>query len=374
MITTTLFPGRYIQGYGAVKRLGPEVARLGKSAFLIGSNTVFRQILPAFWEELDGCARVVTAKFSGECCDDEIDRLVKLADKAGGEVVIGMGGGKVMDTAKAVAHLSKRYLVIVPTIAASDAPCSAVSVIYTPDGVYNRPMPHPRNPDAVIVDTKIIADAPVRFLVAGMGDALSTWFEAESCRNKSVANMSFTGDTGAMTAYALAHLCYRTVIEYGLVARMACESHSVVPALERVVEANTLLSGLGFESCGLAGAHGIQIGFTALKETEDYLHGEIVAFGTQASLFLTGRNKETIDEVYSFCESVGLPTTLAGIGLPEISDADLDKVAGVIVDKDNPVHNESMPVTRDSVLAAIRLADHYGKSRKSSHNVGPGKA
>jgi len=364
MLSTTIFPGRYIQGYDAVKRLGPEIARLGKTAFLLCSNTVYGKILPVFKEDIAKYAQVFPEKFQGECCDDEINRIIKLASKTNCEVIIGMGGGKVMDTAKAVANKLRKSLIIIPTVAASDAPCSAVSVIYTPEGVYDRPMQHPNNPDVVLVDTKIIAEAPVRFLVAGMGDALSTRFEAESCQAKYAANMTSSGDVGSMTAYFLAQLCYQTLLEYGLAAKRACEVHSVIPALEHIIEANTLLSGLGFESCGLAGAHGIQIGFTSLKETEDYLHGEIVAFGTQASLFLTDRKKEIIDEVYTFCESVGLPTTLAEIGLPNITDADLSEVAGIIMDKDNPIHNEPTPITKEIIVAAIRTADHTGKLRK----------
>jgi glycerol dehydrogenase len=367
MLTTTIFPGRYIQGYDAIRRLGPEIARLGKAAFLICSNTGLGKILPAIKEEIGKYAQVSPEKFGGECCDDEINRIIKLAGKINCEVVIGMGGGKVMDTAKAVADKLQKYLIIVPTIAASDAPCSAVSVIYTPEGVYDRPMQHKRNPDVVLIDTKIIAEAPVRFLVAGMGDALSTRFEAESCQKKCAANMTSTGDIGSMTAYSLAHLSYQTLLEYGLAAKRACEVHSVIPALEHIIEANTLLSGLGFESCGLAGAHGIQIGFTALKETENYLHGEIVAFGTQSSLFLTDKKKEIIDEVYTFCESVGLPTTLAEIGLPNTSDSDLTKVAEVIMDKENPIHNEAMPVTKEMIIAAIKAADHTGNLRKQGY-------
>lgn len=364
MISTTVFPGRYIQGYDAIRRLGPETARLGKVAFLICGNTVYGKILPTFKEEAGKYVQVLPERFQGECCDDEINRLLKLAGKTNCEVVIGMGGGKVMDTAKAVASKLQKYLIIVPTVAASDAPCSAVSVIYTPEGVFDRPMPHPKNPDVVLVDTKIIAEAPVRFLVAGMGDALSTWFEAESCQRKCAANMTFTGDIGSMTAYALAHLCYQMLLEYGLAAKRACEAHLITPALEYIIETNTLLSGLGFESCGLAGAHGIQIGFTALKETRNYLHGEIVAFGTLASLFLIDRKKETIDEVYTFCESIGLPTTLAEIGLPNVSDSALTKVAEVTLGKDNPIHNEPLPVTKEMIIAAIKTADHVGKLRK----------
>lgn len=363
MLSTTIFPGRYIQGYDAISRLGPEIARLGKAAFMLCSNTVYVKIIPAYKEDIAEYVPVFPEKFQGECCDDEINRLINLASNTDCDVIVGMGGGRVMDTAKAVASKLCTPLITAPTVAASDAPCSAVSVIYTPEGRHDRPMPHPRNPDTVLVDTKIIAEAPVRFLIAGMGDALATRFEAESCQAKYAANMTFSGDIGSMTAYSLAQLCYQTLLEYGLDAKRACEVHSVVPALEHIIESNTLLSGLGFESCGLAGAHGIQIGLTALKETENYLHGEIVAFGTLASLFLTDKKKETINEVYSFCESVGLPTMLADIGISDISDSDLAKVADVTMANDNPIHNEPVPVTREMIIAAIKVADRTGRLR-----------
>lgn len=364
MISTTIFPERYIQGYGAIKKLGAEVAKLGKTAYLICSPTVYGKLLPGFREELENQVTLMVETFCGECSNEEIDRLVKLAEKASGEVVIGIGGGKVMDTAKAVANRLKMHLITVPTVASSDAPCSALSIIYSREGIMEGVMLHPRNPDVVLVDTKIIAEAPVRFLIAGMGDALSTWFEADSCQRKYAANMTFTGDIGSMTGYALARLCYQMLIQYGLTAKRAVEIHSVIPAVEHIIETNILLSGLGFESCGVAAAHGIQIGFTVLKETHDFLHGEIVAFGTQVSLFLTDKSREVIEEVYSFCESVGLPTTLAQIGLLNITDEALTRVAQTAMSPINPIHNEPIPVTVESIMMAIKAADYEGRARQ----------
>jgi glycerol dehydrogenase len=364
MISSIIFPGRYIQGYDAIKRLGPEIARLGKTGYFICSPTVYGKLLPASRGEIEKHCRIVAEKFGGECCDDEINRIVELAGGNDGMVIIGMGGGKVIDTAKAVANKLSMPLIIAPTVASSDAPCSSVSVLYTPEGAHDRPVSHPRNPDVVLVDTRIIAAAPVRFLVAGMGDALATWFEAESCRNNYAENLTDTGGVGTMTAYSLAHLCYQILCEYGLSAKKACEAHVVTPALEHVIEANTLLSGVGFESGGLAAAHGIQMGFTVLKETQGYLHGEEVAFGTLASLFLTDKDKDIMDEVYYFCEAVGLPTTLADIGLPEISEAQLRQIAEFVLLDDNPIHNEAVPITEESVIASVLAADYEGRLRK----------
>lgn len=360
-MSTTIFPGRYVQGMGVRKRLGQEMERFGKTGLVVCDPYIFENYL----EEFSGCFEKVKThfeKFGGECCDEEIERLVKVGREKKAEVVIGIGGGKTLDTAKAVAYESKVPVVIVPTLASTDAPCSALSVIYTLSGEFKRYLFLPRNPDLVLVDTEIIARAPVRLLVAGMGDALATWFEAESCQKKHAPNM--TGDVGSMTAYALARLCYDTLLAYGRLALAANERHVVTPALERVVEANTLLSGLGFESGGLAAAHAIHNGLTVLEQTHKYYHGEKVAIGVLASLFLTDKPAAVIDEVYNFCRDVGLPTTLDEIGLAEVSDEELMKVAEAACAPGETIHNEPVPVTPYSVFASLKAADAEGKRRK----------
>jgi glycerol dehydrogenase len=362
MLNTNVFPGRYVQGAHAFKRLGSEMARFGKKGFLICDPFILDNLLSDFRPDMDKDIVLVVERFGGECSDEEISRISGIAAKAGCSIVCGMGGGKTLDTAKAVAGGLKLPVACAPTIASTDAPCSAVSVIYTPEGRVKRYIFHTRNPELVMIDTFVVAHAPSRFLVSGMGDALATWFEAESCRQKYAPNI--TGDLGSLTAYALARLCYDTLLEHGLTAKLSCEAHVVTPALEHVVEANTLLSGLGFESGGLAAAHAIHNGLTVLPQVHHHFHGEKVAIGVLASLFLTDKSSELIDEVYGFCEEVGLPTTLAEIGLEDVSDDDLMKVAVAATVKGETIHNEPVPVTPDTVVAALKLADAEGRDRK----------
>ncbi len=364
MISTTIFPGRYVQGYQATQLLGEETARFGQQAYLIVDPFVQDNLLPTFEESLKAAITYTTVRFGGECSDEEIAVLSGQAKTENAEVIIGIGGGKTLDTAKAVAYTLNLPVVIVPTVASTDAPTSALSVIYTPEGVFKRYLFLPENPNLVLVDTDIIARAPVRFLVAGIGDALSTWFEADACQRNYANNM--TGRVGSMAAYSLARLCYDTLLGYGVAAKVSCEAQVVTPALERIVEANTLLSGLGFESGGLSACHAIHNGLTTLEQTHPYWHGEKVAIGVVASLFLTDKPANLIDEVYTLCEAVGLPTTLAEIGLADVTDAGLMQVAEAACAEGETIHNEPMPVTPQKVFAALKTADAEGQRRKTS--------
>jgi len=360
---TMIFPGRYVQGAGALNKLGEQIKRFGEKPFFICDPYVYKNIIPEYMEHIKKTVEPSIEEFGGECCDEEIERLGKEASKRSCDIIVGAGGGKTLDTAKAVGYNLSLPVCIIPTIASTDAPCSALSVIYTAEGSFKRYLWLLRNPDLVLVDTKVIAAAPVRFLIAGMGDGLATWFEAESCKLSYASNM--TGDRGLHSAYVLAKLCYQTILEYGLLAKVSCEASVVTPALEHVVEANVLLSGIGFESGGLAAAHAIHNGLTVLEETHKFFHGEKVAFGTLASLFLTDRPSKIIDEVYTFCSEIGLPITLKEIGLKDVEDKALMKVSEAACAEGETIHNEPMPVTPENVFSAIKAADLEGKRRKS---------
>lgn len=363
MITTSIFPSRYVQGPHAMSTLGTELARFGPRALLVVSPTILGNILPTYRADIDSALEVKVERFGRESSDEEIERIAESARSFGASSIAGLGGGKTLDTAKAAAWHAGVTGVSVPTTASTDAPTSAVAVIYTRDGVFVRLQFLPRNPGLVLVDSTIVVQAPVRYLIAGMGDALSTRFEAEACRQSGACNM--TGRPGPITAFALARLCYDTLLEYGALACQAAAKALVTPAVEHIIEANILLSGLGFESAGLGAAHAIHNGFTILEPTHAYLHGEKVAIGLLASLFLTDKSRDQIEEVFEFCESVGLPTTLGGIGLDTATDADLLRVAQAACVETETIHNEPRSIVPEDVVDALKVADAYGKARLS---------
>jgi len=334
---------------------------LGGPVLIVTSRSP-RALLEDTWRRTLGDAGLAFSvhEFAGECTHAEVARIAAAARSAGATTILGAGGGKALDAGRAAAADLRLPFVSCPTVASTDAPCSAISVIYSEGGVFEVALRHPVNPVLVLVDSHVIAQAPLRTLVAGMGDALSTMFEAKACVAAKKPNTR--GGSCSLAAMALAELCYRTLLADGVEALRAAEKREVTPALERIIEANTLLSGLGFESAGLAAAHGVHNALTAAPGTHAFLHGEKVAFGVIVQLMLERADRAVVDEVLSFSHSVGLPLTLGSIGCAGLSDELLAGVAQLAVVPDGLIHNEPFPVTAAMVADAIRAADAAGRA------------
>ena len=308
MAKILISPSKYLQGAGEMKNIGTYAAKCGKKALVLISQGGYRRIGTMIEESFAGSdCNVVFDYFNGECCESEINRLVAIVKEKGCDLVIGVGGGKIFDTAKAVAYYAEKPVFICPTIASTDAPCSALSVVYTEEGVFEKYLFLPANPNLVLMDTDIIVKSPVRLTVAGMGDALATYFEARACQRSGAT--SCAGGKTTEAAMALAKLCFDTLMEEGVKAKIALEAGVCTPAVEKVIEANTLLSGIGFESAGLAGAHAIHNGFTVLEECHHMYHGEKVAFGTLTQLVLENVPLDELEDIILWCIEVGLPVT-----------------------------------------------------------------
>ena len=361
-----LAPSRYVQGAGAIAEMGIHAARLGTKALFTGGKTALNvcssTVEASLKDHKVSCHKEV---FKGECSDKEIRRLMVIAKANQADLVIAAGGGKVIDTGKAVGYEMKIPVIVVPTIAATDAPCSALSVIYSEHGVFERYLLLPKNPDCVLVDTSLVANAPVELLISGMGDALATYWEADTCAKSCKPNALTGACPPTLSSLALARLCYDTLLEYGLQAKLAVEKRSVTPAVEAVVEANILLSGLGFESGGLAGAHAFHNGLTVLEESHIMLHGQKVAFGVITQMVLEGRPSKDVEQVLNFCLSVGLPVCLEDLGVYGPSSNDIRKVAEATTAADETIHSTWFPVTVEMVESAIWAADALGRERKS---------
>jgi glycerol dehydrogenase len=369
-VQSLIAPRRYIQGRGVLASLGGHVAEIGKQPLVIADENVWKlagdKLAASFSDAGVEFRREV---FGGVCSHREIDRITEVARKGSADIVVGVGGGTTLDTAKAAGHQAGIAWATVPTVASTDAPTSALSVVYTDEGVFEEYVFFPHNPDLVLVDTQMCANAPYRFLVSGMGDALATWVEARATAEARKPTMA--GGLPTMAGLALARLCWDTLIDYGFSARQAAQQHVVTPALEKVVEANTLLSGLGFESGGLAAAHAVHNGLTALPQLHYFMHGEKVNFGTLTQFALEDRPTREFNEFASFCMSVGLPTTFADLDLGTVSKEELETVAKAATAPGETIHNMPFAVTPEMVVDAMVAADAYSRAYQQESGQQP---
>ncbi len=293
------------------------------------------------------CGRIATIA--------EIDRVSALTEVAEAEVVCAVGGGSCMDVARTIANRSGRPLLMLPTTVASDAPCSCVSVFYDEAGtsVVGDEVFY-KCPDMVMVDSKVIANAPKRQIASGMADALATYYEGITCRN----HPNGTGITE--TAMMIAGLCRDIVLRDGFAAYQSVENHIVTPQLENVIEANCFLSGVGGANTGCAAAHGMGDYLCKIPGGHDFMHGERVFVGLVVQMILEQYPVEEIRTILRFGKRMGLPASLADLGVKDIEKTACSLAEGLQGDHfmANLCCDYSVNKLAGSILYAQCLADN----------------
>lgn len=362
-------PERYVQGRDATSQLGSEMKKLSmQGPVVIVTSGTPKRLLASLWTKSlqESGYEFTQLDFGGTCTAAEAQRIADHAIETGSKTLVAFGGGQIIDVVRAAVGITQeKYpceFVSCPTVASTDGPCSALCVMYHEDHSFHEYRFMRRHPTLVLVDTTAVAQSPPRMLVGGLGDALATWYEARTVSEAKAEN--FLGGMPTETSFALSKLCCQILLKDGKAAVQSVEAKAVTPALERVVEANTLLSGLGFESGGLCVAHSVHNGLTSQPDTANYTHGEKVAFGIITQLVLEGRPQEELQEVLEFCSKVGLPTTLSGVGV-DVNDAKaIQEIAEATLAPGESAHNEPFEVTIDMMVDAIRAADRAGKAFK----------
>ncbi len=150
----------------------------------------------------------------------------------------------------------------------------------------------------------------------------------------------------------------------------AIRASRIDEAFERIVEANTLLSGVGFESGGLAAAHAVAAGLTVIPSLHrDFYHGELVGFGLLVQLLLEEKPDEAL-KVGTFLAKVGLPVHVGQLSLDldkhasEIQSAMDEAVAAPLIEA------EPFPVTSGQLTDFFARAHRLGL--RISDDIGDG--
>ena len=350
------FPLVYRQGAEILDSLG-EYTRIYGTKALVVSDAFVRELYAVRLETALKKRKIAAefTEFAGQPSPEELSRLVTVARESGCDFVSGFGGGKTQDASKVVKKELGIPVVIVPTIASSDAATSRLAITYTRDGGFLGPVYMDTNPDAVLVDSGIIVNAPVRFFIAGIGDALSTYFEAEQCRMSGVENFFAARQTE--TAIAISRHCYDVVWRRGAEAVHAVRNGELCDAVEDVIEASVLMSGLGFEGCGVAAAHAISQGFTCIDALHGNLHGEEVAVALLSQFVLEQRDDGFIRSMVQFYRAVGIPVSLRALGLTKPASEHFNRIAEFACRENSRIYNMNRPISVADVVDALRVVE-----------------
>ncbi len=343
-------PARYVQGPGVVDLLPGVVSGYAGPPLVISDPYVAELLGPRLSALLP---QAVFRTLEGDVTAGNADAIAFSVRSDEPGVVVGVGGGKSLDAAKAVAFRLGLQVVTVPSVASNDSPASAAIAMYDDHHVMTGVDRLPRSPDVVLVDTALVATAPVALLRAGLGDAISKAFEARGC----LAGTGTTpqGTRPLLIGPAIADACYSSIRRYGLAGLSACEQGIVTDDLEHLVEAVILMSGLGFENGGLSLAHSLTRGLMPARGARNAPHGEHVAWGLLVQLALEGRQEERAD-IAEFLAKAGLPTSLAALGLTDPSPEEIDEIVQLTLRAPH-LANLGTAVTAEALRAAILVVE-----------------
>jgi glycerol dehydrogenase len=365
--TTRAFaaPMTYIQGPGEINNLESYTKKFSRRIFFLIDSFLFSSFRERIMDIYKNSDSLCVFEFcSGECSRTEIDRVSLLIKKNEAGLVVGIGGGKTIDVTKVSADESLLPYFIVPTSASTDAPVSCIAVLYSSRGEHEGSIALRHGAELVLVDSEIIAKAPLRLFRAGMADALATWLEAQARERSDSPNVIGKGYRRCKAGMAIAKLSYELLLEDGIKALQSLQRGIITEAVENIIEANTLLSGLGFQNTGCSVAHAIQAGLAELSETRKYLHGEKVSFGIVCGFIFENTPMEIVDPVMRFMVAAGLPVTLAELNVKATRE-NAFKIADKVVNRNKTIYAEPLVINVDTILAAVLAADAMGESYKN---------
>ncbi|NVK06708.1 MAG: glycerol dehydrogenase [Marivivens sp.] len=351
-------PSRYVQGPGAIHWLGPAIAGLGDRALVVSDATVWSLLSKEIEKALNAQnIEVVFLEFSGDLLEQTAHQIAAQVRSEVGDVVLALGGGRAIDTGKALSELLNRPVVTVPTAASTDAPTSKNYVIYDECHRLKEVRHLPRNPAFVIVDTEILVKAPASLFAAGIGDALAKYHEARACASAKGRNMFHSSPT--RTALAIAAECYSTLLSLGPAAFDALKGKKPTREFEDVVESTILMAGLGFENGGLSVAHALTRGLSQVEEAAFSPHGYQVAYGLLVQLAL--ENEVPEPRLIELMSHVGLPASLREILGRDATPSDFAIVADGSI---NVTHMQNFPkkITTDALIDAMQSVEQNSKT------------
>ena len=346
-------PTQVLRAQQCLSHGGAAISRLGKRPLVVGGEHTLKLIQPSLnpiWQKYQLTADSMS--YGPDCSENSLTNLNKKVKSHRADLIIGCGGGKALDTAKLLAHQCQLPVVTIPTSAATCAAWTALSNIYSDDGAFQYDLPLDRCPELLILDYSIIATAPQRTLVAGIGDAMAKWYEASVSSESSHATLT-------IAAVQQARILRDILLQKSLLALQQKGSEEWREVVDATVLLAGVIGGLGGANCRTVAAHAVHNALTHLPETRHQLHGEKVAYGILVQLRLEEMVRQNHlaatarQQLIKFYQEIGLPCSLEDLGLKNITLENLRHCAEIACQEHSDIHRLPFPVIPEQLAAAM---------------------
>jgi glycerol dehydrogenase len=353
LLSLSVAPAQVLRGNQALEQSGDAIARLGHRPLVVGGDSTLASLTSKLKPVLEQKQlSYSSASYTPDCSEASLSALKEAAASHQADLIIGIGGGKALDTAKLLAYQCQLPIVTIPTSGATCAAWTALSNIYSDEGAFLYDVPLNHCPDLLILDYNLIQTAPQRTLIAGIGDALAKWYEASVSSGSSPVTL-------IIAAVQQARVLRDILFQKSADALKEPGSE----AWREVVDATVLLAGviggLGGAQCRTVAAHAVHNGLTHIPSAHDALHGEKVAYGILVQLrleeMLQGNQlaASARQQLLKFYAEIGLPQTLEDLGLGNITLAELRKAAEIACNPNSDIHRLPFEVVPDQLMAAM---------------------
>ena len=349
----SIAPARVLRGENCLVDSGRDIAKLGVRPLVVGGNNTISSI--ESWlepvlqlEELSGRY----TSYGSDCAESSLKKLKKEVEEHQADLIIGVGGGKALDTAKLLAHQCDLSVATIPISGATCAGWTALSNIYSDRGAFQYDVTLSRCPDLLILDYGLVRTAPQRTLVAGIGDAIAKWYEASVSSGDSTATL-------LISAVQQARILRDILFQKSAIALEQLGSDEWYQVVDATVLLAGVVGGIGGADCRTVAAHAVHNGLTHLPQAHDILHGEKVAYGILVQLRLEEMlqdNKLAASarkQLLKFYAEIGLPKSLQDLGLQDITLAQLDRVAAIATQPASDIHRLPFTVSSEQLMAAM---------------------
>lgn len=352
LFTLSVAPAKVIRGAGVLQAAGLEIARLGSRPLIVAGNYTLSLSQQSLQPILQGQKLdIAQASYGADCCEASLKALGKAAKEHKADVIIGVGGGKAMDTAKLVAQQLQLPVVTIPTSASTCAAWSALSNVYSETGAFLYDVALSRCPDLLILDYDLIQTAPQRTLVAGIGDAIAKWYEAS-------VSSGHLQQTLIIAAVQQARVLRDILLQKSATALQEPGSEVWREVVDATVLLAGVIGGLGGAQCRTVAAHAVHNGLTHVSG-HGSIHGEKVAYGILVQLRLeemiqgnqlAGTSRQQLLKFYA---EIGLPQKLADLGLGNITLSELQTSAEIAIAPNSDIHRLPFKVATEQLMAAM---------------------